>query len=576
MASLNAGSTRRRLIEPSPSGRGYIRFTHDLVRATIYGDLDPSDRMDRHTEAAARLSALRDSGDATSFEIANHLLIAAPRRDPTAAVNAALTAAQIANRQVAHELAEDYGMRALSVLDAAGDLDLRRGEVLLSIASSQHLSGKLEAAERTFRDCADWSKARQATTSFARALLGWYQVVGERAFLDHDLQHALSESIAVIDEPKALRAELLAAQAACDYFTAPLELRRIRMTAAIALARASGDAAAVMGTVNSAIVSLTHLETPEETLNLGVEMAAAARKAARPDRLMDAVMLKATCLLQSGDGPRFLATVAEHQQLARRYRYPVEIWHSSALTFIVHVLAGNLSEAERIARSGLAESEAKVGVVARGLFGAQLALLSMEKAKPKAIVDFPAILEVGREVLSVAPNFHPWMITIALVELEQGSSLAASEVLENFANAGVTSIQADGNRLGCLVCLARIAWQLPDPVVLRHMLNVLEPHATLHAANQSYYYGPARYYSGRLRLALNEPAIAAQDFEGAIADSKRLGSRTWRAWSEYGLALALRATGSRDCSQIERLLLSAKERAATYGMGRLLEEIDGW
>jgi DNA-binding winged helix-turn-helix (wHTH) protein len=564
------------LIEPSPNGRGYVRFTHDLVRATIYGDLDPSHRIARHAEAAARLSALGESGNITSFELANHLLIAASRCDPAAVIDAALSAAQLANRQVAHELAEDYGMRALSILDASGDEHHRRGEVLLSIAASQHLSGKLDAAERTFRACADWSKARQATTSFARALLGWYEVIGERALLDQDLQHALSEAIAVVDEPKALRAELLAAQAACDFFVAPLDTRRTRMTDAIALARASGDAAAVMSTINSAIMSLTHLETPKETLDLGVEMAAAARKAARPDRLMGAVMLQATCLLQSGDGPGFLATVAEHQRLARRYRYPVEIWHSSALAFIVQLLAGNLLEAESVARSGLAESETKLRVVAPALFGTQLGLLAMEKAKSLAVMDFPTVLEIGREVLSVAPNFHPWTIMTALVELEQGRSLAATEVLERFANAGVTSIPSDGNRLGCLVNLSRIAWQLPDTIVLQHLLDALDPYATLHAASASHYLGPAHYYSGKLRLALNEPASAARDFEAAISDSKRVGSRTWRAWSEYGLALALRATASPNRSQIDRLVLSAKERAATYGMGRLLEEIDGW
>jgi DNA-binding winged helix-turn-helix (wHTH) protein len=570
-----APAIRAGLIEPSPNGRGYVRFTHDLVRATIYGDIDPSHRLDRHAEAAARLCALGESGDITSFEVANHFLIAAPRCDPTAVIDAALRAAQLANRQVAHELAEDYGMRALSVLDASGDEHQRRGEVLLSLAASQHLLGNLDAAERTFRDCANWSKTRQATASFARALLGWYQVSGERALVDQDLQHGLGEAVTLVEE-KAIRAELLAALAACDFFTAPLDTRRARMTDAIALARASGDAAAIIGTINSAIMSQTHLKTPQETLDLGNEMAAAARKAARPDRLMDAVMLKATCLLQSGDGPEFLATVAEHQQLARRYRYPVEIWHSSGLASVVQVLAGNLPEAERIARTGLAGVEAKLGVLARGVFGAQLACLTLEKASSQAAGDFSTVLDAGRELLSVAPNYHPGKLIVALAELEHGSSLAASEVVERFAQDGVPLIPADGNRLGCLALLSRIAWQLPDPIAARHIVDALEPYATLHAANVTYYLGPAHYYSGKLRLALNEPASAARDFEAAISDSKRVGSRTWRAWSEYGLALALRATTGPDRSQIDRLVLSAKERAATYGMGRLLEEIDGW
>jgi tetratricopeptide (TPR) repeat protein len=110
---------------------------------------------------------------------------------------------------------------------------------------------------------------------------------------------------------------------------------------------------------------------------------------------------------------------------------------------------------------------------------------------------------------------------------------------------------------------------------MRPILDALAPAAGRHAANWSHYLGPVNYYLGRLHLCLGDIEEALQHFDAAIADTRRIGSRTWRAWSEYGKAQALAASSAvHDQAASTDLLRSVRGRATSLSMGRLLYELE--
>ena len=84
-------------------------------------------RLDLHAAVGQQLAERLAADPEAIFQVAHHLLLAASRHAPAAAVQRASEAAERAQRHAAYEVAADYYWRALTVLDlhvgdsAAGD-----------------------------------------------------------------------------------------------------------------------------------------------------------------------------------------------------------------------------------------------------------------------------------------------------------------------------------------------------------------------------------------------------------------------------------------------------------------------
>ncbi|MDQ4134534.1 MAG: AAA family ATPase [Actinomycetota bacterium] len=125
------------LVVEHPEAVGRFRFSHDLVRETVAGELSALRRARLHARLARALDALHGGDPEHALALAHHFYAAAPVLGPETAIAPALAAAEVAAARLAHEQAEEQLRRALEVigrLPAGADRDRRELDVLLRLA----------------------------------------------------------------------------------------------------------------------------------------------------------------------------------------------------------------------------------------------------------------------------------------------------------------------------------------------------------------------------------------------------------------------------------------------------------
>lgn len=195
-----------RLVEESGPDR--YRFSHAVVRATLYDELRTSRRVRLHRAAGEAYEQHRPA-DLTA--LSHHFSEAAPAGDHTRAIRYTTAAAEMAIRQLAFAEAAELHQRALDLFDDSSDHDeVARCDLLLAVAVAQWFAGAgyeqpLAAATDLARSLGDGDRLAQC------ALLpnkGWYSV----AFAVNEAFVALLEEVLELlptaDSP--VRAKVLA------------------------------------------------------------------------------------------------------------------------------------------------------------------------------------------------------------------------------------------------------------------------------------------------------------------------------------------------------------------------------
>lgn len=172
--ALDAGVVAGLLDEPGP---GRVRFTHALVRDTLFGDLSRLRRSRWHLRVAEAVEAVRP-GDVAA--LAHHfgecLSLATARR----AADYAIAAGEQAERRFAHDRAAAFYLRAvaaLDVLDSAGTVtqqSVASHVDLISRASKAYLASGANIPAREARDrAASLAAAAGRDDLIVAALTAW-------------------------------------------------------------------------------------------------------------------------------------------------------------------------------------------------------------------------------------------------------------------------------------------------------------------------------------------------------------------------------------------------------------------
>ena len=108
-------------------GPGRYRFSHALVRDTLYEELGVAARAQRHQQAAEALEQVHGIVSGSHLlALADHWFRAVPIADPVRGIEHAVRAAQWAQRHVAHTEAEELLRTALGLIEAMPDGQPRR------------------------------------------------------------------------------------------------------------------------------------------------------------------------------------------------------------------------------------------------------------------------------------------------------------------------------------------------------------------------------------------------------------------------------------------------------------------
>ncbi|WP_214105276.1 BTAD domain-containing putative transcriptional regulator [Acrocarpospora catenulata] len=187
--ALEAGVLTGLLTEPSP---GRVRFTHALVRDTLYQDLSGLRRSRTHARVADIVERLRPT-DLPA--LAHHYARAATSGTAERAMEYSIRAAELATRRYAHDTAAGLLTQALECFDRVpgdiGDRAARRVDLLARLVGAQVLAAAVTAARDTRQRAIDVAEETGRDDLLLKAFTCWteatpwqikpYAVVDERA-----------------------------------------------------------------------------------------------------------------------------------------------------------------------------------------------------------------------------------------------------------------------------------------------------------------------------------------------------------------------------------------------------------
>ena len=164
-----------RIVTDVPGSASRMRFTHALVRDTLYETLPPTQRRELHCRAAEVIEALAGADSSAHLsELAHHCFQALPAVDAGTAVAYARRAGDHARDLLAHEEAARLYESALQALELLSPPDpaLQRA-VLLSLGQALSRAGDMPRAKDAFLRAAALARAADSAEDLAAAALGY-------------------------------------------------------------------------------------------------------------------------------------------------------------------------------------------------------------------------------------------------------------------------------------------------------------------------------------------------------------------------------------------------------------------
>jgi eukaryotic-like serine/threonine-protein kinase len=561
--------------EDSAVPRRYV-FVHELVRETLYDDLAPAERLELHRTIGAVLEELyRNDLDPHLSEIANHLALAAPVGDASAAIAYLVRAGERAASILAYEEAGVHYERALALLGAAEDGSREsRCELLLRLGDARWRAGDTRAASAGFDEAAELARRLGDGEMLARAALGY--VVGLGGFLLFARFEAGATGVGLLEEALAalppedspLRARLLARLAVEMYSSNEVERRLAVSSEAIEMSRRLGDSEALVTALHARHWALGAPEMVHERLEKTEEMLAVAAELGNQELAFLAHNARFHCFLELCDGPGVDAEIAAMTDSAERIQQPFYRWHAVGLQVIRATLDGRFDDAERLAREALRIARLRHSEYAAYVYEyAEMAAIRWAQGRLDEY--WPEIADHGERFLWI-PRWRD-----ALAAAERGDHSTAAAEIARHSGSGFTDIPRDGFWLLRLCSLAQACVLVGDDRGAQRLYELLLPFADRNAVSLSQQpLGPVALRLAMLAAMLERWEEAEAHFETALDRCGLLGARAIRArvLLEYARVLLARSRAG-DAERAGALLDDARRLAEDLGLQGVLRRV---
>ncbi|MFI9406345.1 BTAD domain-containing putative transcriptional regulator [Nocardia sp. NPDC052316] len=502
--SLTAG-----LFTESPDGS--LRFTHTLVRDTVYRDISGPRRARWHGETGALLEKV---GVADVSVLAHHFVRANSRTTAASAARYAGAAAVAAERGFALTDAVRQWRAALDAFDRMSRPDpAARLDAITGLARTFAVTGNLAEA-RHYRGLAiaqagQWADPVQAARVISAFDVPAIWTSNDNPDLARDIVTAAERVLAELPaDQRVLRAGL------CT--TVALELRGanddrglLAAEEAEAIARELGDPALLSFALNGRFMhTFQRTGLSAERARIADELIAVARR----HRLVTFEVLGNLIGIQSDCAAADLTSADAHaaaaDQLATEYELPVVGVFTHWYTALRTALTGTHHAAETAYRTAarMLTGSGMPGVE-QGLLPLALLCLRLQHRLPP-----------GDDTATLGP-YEPWVRPIALLDngLRDEAAVALREVPDSPRDL----------LLELRICLvARAAHPLGDTSTMRRCYDQLLPAATELAGAGSglITLEPVAYYLAELAAALGDPAAAAAHRQQALDLTHRVRS----------------------------------------------------
>ena len=554
------------LLDESTEQVGRFRFVHALINQTLYETLGATRRARMHHRVAQALEELcgSDPGERLG-ELALHWRLATTVLDRQKAADYAARAGQRALDELAPGQAAKLFADAVELYES-GESAVRC-RALIGLGEAQRLIGD-PGYRQTLLEASRIAGALEDPGLAARAVLensrGLPSVIGE---IDTELLAAIERSLELDDQSDpARRGRLLAIQALeLNYDPASVERRRAIIEDAIALARASGDPAALACVLRDASPAIWSADTLPRLVEISEELLLAAARAQDPALQWWARHHEHLTSVMLGRFERALAALEQHEAIAEDLGQPALRWYAAATRCAWEQLHGNLDAADQHRERALALGQDAVPVHAALYYGASLSLVRSQQGRGEEVI---AMVEGG---VAAYPGIPAWRAGLAATYCRIGALDKASAIIEGAASDSFEHVPWDPIRMTTLVLYADAAAQSGSISAAESLYELLEPWADQVIATDSAGYGHARMWLGALAHTLGRDGAAVEHLEFACRFHEDSGLLDWAAESHLWLARALARAGHTDAAREHAR--RALELAHAHGYGAVEKRV---
>lgn len=561
-----------RVVIEVPAALGRLRFSHALIRDTLYEALTPRRRVQLHREIGGALEVLyADDPGPHLAELAHHFCEAAPGGGVDKAVDYAWRAADRAAALTAYEEAVRLYQLALQALGLSETAEeWTRCELLLALGDAQTRAGDTPGAQKTFLQAADIARRLEMPERLARAALGYGgRFVWSRAGSDPQLVPLLEDSLAALKgEESTLRARLLARLAGALRDQPTREPRASLSRDAVDMARRLGDPATLAYALEARSAAIWWLENTEERLAIATELLRLSESVRDRERAFESHIHRLVDFLELGDMAAADAELGASARLAEELRQPAQLWHVVVARASRALFDGRLGEAEELIRQALSIGERAQADDALVAFRVQTFLLFKEQGRLEEL----ETVKVWVEEHPARPMFR---CLLAHVSTELGRRDEARMAFEALAANDFADLPLDNEWLFGMTHLPEVCSFLADTRRAGTLYELLLPYAERTAVEAlEGGTGSVSRGLGILAATMEHWEEGARHFEDALEMNARMGARPWVAHTQHEYARMLLARdGPGDQERAVELLVRALETCRELSMVALWGKI---
>jgi tetratricopeptide (TPR) repeat protein len=558
-----------KVVSAVPGALARLRFSHVLVRDTLYDELPASRRVQLHRKIGAALEERYRDLEPHLAELAYHFARAAPAGEVDRAVAYARRAGDRAIRLLAYEEAARLFELALQALELQASVDPRiQCELLLGLGNAQTRAGAFENAKETFLAAAEVARAEELAEHLSRAAIGYGgRFVWDPGRGDPHLLPLLEEAISALTEADGkLRLRLMARLAAgplVDMREAE-ERREVLSREAVEMARRLNDPASLAYALDARWVAIWGPDTLMERMEIAAEVVQAATLAGDQERMWEGHSWHSAVALEHTDLRGVHAELELMASLANELRQPAQLWFDVVLGATLATFEGRFADAEQLIPQALAFARA-AGLLA-DLYGTiQVWALRREQGRLEE-VELPLA-----ELVRRFPTYDVLRCIRAHVAAVLGRKRAAHEELHALASDDFAGLPRNDDWLFSLCLLADVSREMDDVTHANSIYELLLPYAERNAVNPPAACIGSVSRSLAVAAALMERWSEAEEhFEEALRSNERMGAHPWvvRTSTDWADAL-LRRDGPGDRERALELRAQAGKLARELGMGPL-------
>jgi class 3 adenylate cyclase/DNA-binding CsgD family transcriptional regulator len=561
---------------------GRYRFTHNLIRMTLYDELRIARRRQFHRAVGNAIETVyRADLDPLLPELARHFHTAGGDGEAEKAIGYAVRAGRRADALLAFEDAVQFFQTALDAMEQRAEPDeAGRCGLLLALGEALRKSGDFSGALATLRDTARAASELGLPDILAQAALAYEHAVWRTwqsgLYPDPPPSQLLEEALREIPETEpVLRARLAGALARALLYADAEAEARTQVAQAIAMARSAGDPEVLAANLSHLFNFYWGPESTEDLLGYATEMVTAAGRSGDPEMAHYAHSWRLPLYLELGDMQAVAADLDALTRVDARIRQRVNSITVRLKHIMLALLRGEFTDAERLI---LALFQSGPGILADQL---SMQIFTLRREQGRLAVLQPVVSAFLRQHTAASV----WRPGLALVYLELGQRDDGRAEFEKLAADDFAGMPRDGRWHYCIVYLSEVCAALGDApraaVLHRLLLSYTGRNVVLGSGIACC--GSADRYLGLLSTTMGRWSEAQQHFEEALAMNGRIDARVPLAHTQNDYAAMLLArseAGDREraISLLRESLESAREigmRALEEHVARRLDELSG-